>query len=238
MPNAEDADATVNTSAELNVTDDTVAEVGGIAVSKENGNGDTEKKDASLNAEIDQCIQDIIEINKSNVQPENSTNKRPASDADNANIPLSKKAKLDDGVAASSSSSGNDVCQKPTISLYKFTGASFWPLEWRTKLCKCSSCLDMYKKNEVEFLLDEEDTVHAYQEKGKAKAENRSTSSLHDETMRAISGLDHRAQIEAILAYNKLKKKLTEFLTTFVSNEQVVTAKDVDTFFRAEGKKD
>lgn len=77
-----------------------------------------------------------------------------------------------------------------------------------------------------------------WQEKGKEKAENRSTS-MHDETMRAISGMDRVTQIEAVHAYNKLKKKLTEFLTTFVSNEQVITAKDVDTFFnQSMGKKE
>lgn len=243
----DDADTTNNTSADLNVTDsetDTTAAASADstpataadstpAAAADKPIADTEKKDASLHAEIDQCIKDIIEINKNNVQTENSTNKRSSNTNDD--IPPSKKAKLDE---ASASTSSSDVCRKPTIALTTFSGASFWPLEWRTKLCKCSKCLDMYKQNDVEFLLDDEDTVHAYQEKGKAKAENRSTS-IHDETMRALSGMDHVAQIEAVLAYNKLKKKLTEFLTSFVSNEQVITAKDVDTFFQTQmGKKE
>lgn len=226
----DNADTTINTSGELNVTDD-----GGAASAPtvpEKGLAEPEQKDASLNAEIDRCIKDIIEINKNNVQSDNSTNKRSSNTNDD--IPPSKKLKLDEEAASTSS---GDVCRKPTVALTKFTGASFWPLEWRTKLCKCSKCLDMYKRNDVEFLLDDEDTVHAYQEKGKAKAQN-NTTSIHDETMRAISGMDRVAQIEAVMAYNKLKKKLTEFLTSFVSNEQVVTAKDVDTFFNTMGKKE
>lgn len=249
----DDANTTGDSSIELNVTD-----------CEKSAGVDTEKKDASLNAEINQCIQDIIEINKNNVQTETSTattnattataaaaakitTKRSSSTQDD--IPSAKKAKLDDGAStsgggsSSSSISGTSVntdsntCRKPTTILNKFTGASFWLIEWRTKLCRCSNCLEMYKKNDVEFLLDDEDTVHAYQEKGKAKAaENR--VSLQDETMRALSGLDHVQQIEAAIAYNKLKKKLTEFLTSFVSNEQVVTAKDVDTFFQTMDKKE
>lgn len=224
IPINDDTNASINNSDDLDVTTDTDKDANNSVV-KETSTPDTEKK---VNAEIDQCIQDIIEINKSNVQSENSTSKRSADNDTTHNIPISKKAKLDEGASSSS-----DICRKPPIALTKLTGASFWPLEWRTKLCKCSICLDMYKKNNVEFLLDEEDTVDAYQQKGKAKAENRTTS-VQDETMRAISGMDHVTQIEAILAYNKLKKKLTDFLTTFVSTEQVITAKDVDSFFQNE----
>lgn len=222
------ADTSGTSDDDINVI--TCASMQGTADGTEKGTKDTEKKDASLNAEIDQCIQDILEINKNNVQSENSTSKRASSANDD--IPPSKKAKLDEGASTSS-----DICRKPTNAPTKFDGASFWLLEWRLQLCRCSKCLEEYKKNDVEFLLDDEDTVHAYQEKGKAKAEN-NTTSIHDETMRAISGMDRVTQIEAVLAYNKLKKKLTEFLTSFVSTEQVVTAKDVDTFFQAMGKKD
>lgn len=257
-----EANTTIESNSELNVTTDCEQSAG----------VDTEKKDASLNAEINQCIQDIIEINKSSEQTEHSivttnatttgttasniattasneqnTTKRSSSEQDD-DIPPAKKAKVDEeastsGTSTSSSSGGstsnndNNICRKPTTIFNKFTGASFWLIEWRTKLCRCTNCLEMYKKNNVEFLLDDEDTVHAYQEKGKAKAaENR--VSLEEETRRALSGMDHVQQIEAAMAYNKLKKKLTEFLTSFVSTEQVVTAKDVDTFFNTTGKKD
>lgn len=253
-PISDDANTTGDSSGELNVTADGEKIVtAGV---------DTEKKDASLNAEIDQCIQDIIEINKNNVQTESSTvttnaaagtaaaatnkpTKRSSSAHDDI-PPAAKKAKLDDGASTSSGSTSNgastsnedsNACRKPTTILSKFTGATFWLIEWRNKLCRCTSCLEMYKKNEVEFLLDDEDTVHAYQEKGRAKAAENPVS-LQDETMRAISGLDRVQQIEAALAYNKLKTKLTEFLTSFVSNEQVVTAKDVDTFFQTMDKKE
>lgn len=258
-PISDEANTTGDTSGELDVTADGDKSVT-VGV-------DTEKKDASLNAEIDQCIQDIIEINKNNVQTDsstvttnagtgaaaataNKTTKRSSSAHDDI-PPAAKKAKLDEGASTSSGSTSNGggsststsndedskTCRKPTTILNKFTGATFWLIEWRTKLCRCTTCLEMYKKNDVEFLLDDEDTVHAYQEKGRAKAAENPVS-LQDETMRAMSGLDRVQQIEAALAYNKLKTKLTEFLTSFVSNEQVVTAKDVDTFFQTMDKKE
>lgn len=256
-PVSNEANTTGDSSGELNVTADCEkSATAGV---------DTEKKDASLNAEINQCIQDIIEINKNNVQTDSSTVATNATTGTAANKPtkrsssahddippMAKKAKLDEGASTSSGSTStsngsgsststsnedSNTCRKPTTILNKFTGATFWLIEWRTKLCRCTSCLEMYKKNDVEFLLDDEDTVHAYQEKGRAKAAENPVS-LQDETMRALSGMDRVQQIEAALAYNKLKKKLTEFLTSFVSNEQVVTAKDVDTFFQTMDKKE
>lgn len=193
-----------------------------------------EEKEEILNAEINQCIQDIIDINKSNVQLDGeasgstsgATLKR--SNETNGTEPANKRIKIDN---EKPSSSNSDVCRKPTTAEVTFAGASFWPFDWRAKLCKCSNCLPIYQKNGVEFLTDEDDTVRAYQERGKAKAQDISTSSIQ-ETMRAISGMDRVAQIETALAYNKLKQKLTEFLTTFVANQQVITAKDVDTFFQ------
>lgn len=191
----------------------------------------TEKTEEMLNAELNKCIQDIIDINKSNIKTETECTSKRSNDTGGASIddvPPNKKFKAD-----IEPSSSNSVCRKPTISLKTFTGASFWPIEWRSKLCKCIKCLEMYRENGVEYLIDEHDTVHAYQEKGKAKAANQATISEHDQTMSALSGMDRVAQIEAIMAYNKLKQKLTEFLTSFVANQQVVTTKDVDTFFQS-----
>lgn len=192
----------------------------------------TEKTEEMLSAELNKCIQDILDINKSNIQTETEcTSKRKLNGTESASsddVPPNKRCKVD-----MEPSSSNSVCCKPTISLKTFTGASFWPIEWRSKLCKCIKCLEMYRQNGVEYLIDEDDTVHAYQEKGKAKAANQATISEHDQTMNALSGMDRVAQIEAIMAYNKLKQKLTEFLTSFVANQQVITTKDVDTFFQS-----
>lgn len=236
----EDANETVNDSsanisinesaADISVTD--VNEASTSTGNEPDLKPKTEKTEEMLSAELNKCIQDIIDINKSNINPESECTSKRSNDTESASIdddvPPNKKFKVD-----TEPSSSNSVCRKPTISLKTFTGASFWPIEWRSKLCNCIKCLEMYRQNGVEYLIDEDDTVHAYQEKGKAKVANQAEISEHDQTMSALSGMDRVAQIEAIMAYNKLKQKLTEFLTSFVANQQVITTKDVDTFFQS-----
>lgn len=232
------SDASANNSIDESTADINVTDANEATTSTGNEpdlNPKTEKPEEMLKAELNKCIQDIIDINKSNIKTETEcTSKRSICTEctliDDA--PPNKKFKAD-----TEPSSSNSVCCKPTNSLKTFTGASFWKIEWRSKLCKCIKCLDMYRQNGVEYLIDEDDTVHAYQEKGKAKAANQATLSEHDQTLSALSGLDRVAQIEAIMAYNKLKQKLTEFLTSFVANQQVITTKDVDTFFQSMSNK-
>lgn len=187
---------------------------------------DTGKKEEILDDELNQCIRDIIEINKTNNQPESVY-----SNEDDG--PPKKKIKTDvpctslDEVAG-----GSGSCRRPKTVLNQFTGASFWPSNWRSSLCQCSECLSLYKQSGIEYLIDVEDTVLFYQEKGKA----RGSSSMHDDGMRALSNMDHVTQIEAITGYNKLKNKLKDFLTTFVANKQIVTENDVNVFFQSMSK--
>lgn len=217
-------------AADISVTDANAANTS--TGNEPDVNPETEKPDEMLSAELKKCIQDIIDINKSNITTETECTGKRSHDTESTSIdavPPNKKFKVD--ITAPSSS--NSVCCKPTNSSKTFTGASFWPIEWRSKLCKCIKCLEMYQQNGVEYLIDEDDTVHAYQEKGKAKVANQATISEHDQTMSALSGMDRVAQIEAIMAYNKLKQELTEFLTSFVQDKRVITTKDVDTFFQS-----
>lgn len=154
-------------------------------------------------------------IDKENIENENQS-QVATKRIDDAieNIPPSKRFKSND-----ESTSNIDICIKPRIAKSnKFTGASFWPVEWRTKLCKCSKCLQEYRRNGVEYVLDFEDTVYAYKEKGREKAENNPIS-LYDETMRELSGMDHVSKIETVMVYNRLKQKLTEFIANYVKQQ-------------------
>lgn len=211
-----------------------------------------------LDDEINQCIRDIIEINKSNQQSESepcsSTSKAMSADAGssnmkrknensnataNADVPI-KKRKCEDGSAVSSSASdvpstSTNVCRKPKAIFHKFTGASFWLNDWRKELCQCVECMEMYKRGDIEFITDMEDTVQYYTEQGKAKGRPR--ISAEDMLMSTISNMDHVAKIEAITCYNKLKSKLTDFLATFVSKDQVITETDVKNFFQSNDDK-
>lgn len=174
------------------------------------------REEEILNAELNQCIREIIEINKSIV----------TDDAEDEQPP-SKKLKLNN--SSSPSTSTADVCTKPKQITKPLVGSSFWPSNWRKSLCKCTDCLHTYKQANVEFLIDLEDTVLFYQEKGISKMQQESSN---DREMAALNGLGHTARIEAVMGYNKLKEKLTEFLSSFVGNQRVVTEDDVNGFFQ------
>uniref|UniRef100_A0A8C6PC90 Ubiquitin protein ligase E3 component n-recognin 7 n=1 Tax=Nothobranchius furzeri TaxID=105023 RepID=A0A8C6PC90_NOTFU len=45
-------------------------------------------------------------------------------------------------------------------------GAVFWPYGWRSQLCTCTSCKVTYVAAEVQFLMDQSDTILAYEKKG------------------------------------------------------------------------
>ncbi|XP_058467044.1 putative E3 ubiquitin-protein ligase UBR7 [Malaya genurostris] len=125
-----------------------------------------------------------------------------------------------------------DICTKPQleqeVGVYK-KGATFWNDGWRLHLCRCSDCSDMYKQFNVEFLLNEKDTVQWYEENGRTKTETQGSS--YEQGMRAWNQIGRFQQVEILTGYNRMKERLRDFLDTFVSSQQVVTEKDITEFF-------
>nr|XP_033807705.1 putative E3 ubiquitin-protein ligase UBR7 [Geotrypetes seraphini] len=105
--------------------------------------------------------------------------------------------------------------------------AIFWPSSWRSQLCTCQACQDMYSELEVLFLLDESDTVLAYENKGKSQQEGE----RRDPLMTALSSMDRIQQLELICEYNDLKTELKDYLKRFAEEGKVVTSEDIQQFF-------
>lgn len=194
--------------------------------------------DAEFSEEINQCINDIIEINKSGVGDEPTEESSLMQDA----APPSKKQKLNDATEkpihekASTATGGSPPkvagnCRKPAYPSQTKSGATFWPHDWRLNLCDCTVCRVQMQRKRVEFLLDAEDTVLCYQEKGMAKVAE-GENMQQDVAMAALSALDRGSQIDAIMGYNRLREKLTEFLNAFAASRQVVTEEDIKRFFK------
>jgi E3 ubiquitin-protein ligase UBR7 len=105
----------------------------------------------------------------------------------------------------------------------KVNRASCFKNNWRDYLCKCMDCLNLYKENNVEFLTKSNDTIKYYEEYGKQKeAENQQLDEnklLNDE----LSKLDRVSQVEFLHNVNDFKQELTEFLSGFAQNGQVVS---------------
>lgn len=104
----------------------------------------------------------------------------------------------------------------------------FWPSGWRSQLCRCPDCQNLYKELSCQFLLDEDDTVQSYEERGKAAQPPAPTG---DPLMSALGSLGRVQQIEAIHGYNNLKTELTDFFKQFATSRKVVREEDVREFF-------
>ncbi|EDW04261.1 putative E3 ubiquitin-protein ligase UBR7 [Drosophila grimshawi] len=120
-----------------------------------------------------------------------------------------------------------EICRRPKRNT-EYKGAAFWANDWRTALCQCSACIQLYRDQSVEFLLDANDSVKAYEERGKKRAEDNST---YQQAIRALASIDRTKQIDVITEYNRMGDRLKEFLQAFASSNRVVTEDDIKGFF-------
>ncbi|XP_031571472.1 putative E3 ubiquitin-protein ligase UBR7 [Actinia tenebrosa] len=109
------------------------------------------------------------------------------------------------------------------------SAASFWNTGWRCQLCTCNSCKDLYSSLGVSFLMDEQDTIVAYEERGKQAQASKMTS--YESGMQALEGMGRINQVEAIHGYNDMKNELTDYLREFADQGKVVTSEDIKSFF-------
>lgn len=129
----------------------------------------------------------------------------------------------------------NDECVLKKLNMITdgiISGPAFWPENWRKELCRCLSCMDMYKKYDCAFLINIDDTILAYEERGKS-----SGGSQYDKGLTALSQLDRVKQMEAIRAYTNMKGQLKEYLKEFATNKRTVCESDIKEFFDRIGKR-
>lgn len=125
---------------------------------------------------------------------------------------------------------GVDHCTKPKEKSIPLTSKFWTDIDWRKQLCTCPDCIRMYEEEKVMFLLDPQDPVQVYEEKGKEKA--REFEERQQESgMKFLNSLNRVPLMETIAAYNDLKENLTEYLKKFADNKKVVREEDVREFF-------
>ncbi|TKS65098.1 putative E3 ubiquitin-protein ligase UBR7 [Collichthys lucidus] len=119
----------------------------------------------------------------------------------NTNLP-NKEDKCDDVIQPSCKRSREEA--EPSCKLKQLqaigqkrvqSGAVFWPSAWRSKLCSCNTCQESLSGASLSFLLDESDTVLAYENKGK---NNEQTQQGNDPLMSALDNLNRVQQLEII----------------------------------------
>ncbi|CAG4934454.1 unnamed protein product [Parnassius apollo] len=184
------------------------------------------KTDEKVN---DHKVSDESEINHSNIENEvpneielgsANENKRKLSTGETKEDFVAKKIKLEEV----------KTCVRPKGVKRQFKGATFWPSNFRQKLCTCNECLSMYKDLCVLFLIDPEDTVTAYETLGMEKTQGK-PSSQYEKGLQALSSLDRIQQINALTEYNKMRDKLLDFLKSFKDRKEIVKEEDIKAFF-------
>ncbi|KAG8013383.1 Protein mlo2 [Nibea albiflora] len=104
-------------------------------------------------------------------------------------------------------------------------GAVFWPSTWRSKLCTCISCKKAYVAAEVQFLMDESDTILAYENKGLDEPFGQHP------LMALTNSMDRRQQLEVIYGVNELKTTISAFLDQCIAEKKEITVEAVNQLF-------
>ncbi|CAH0714726.1 unnamed protein product, partial [Brenthis ino] len=152
---------------------------------------------------------------------EKHSEKRKLSIEESAEDLETKKPKLD---------TESKHCLRPRGVKKVYKGATFWPSNFRQKLCSCPECISMYKDLSVLFLTDPEDTVSAYENLGKDII-NGKPLTQYEKGLEALSSLDRIQQINALTEYNKMRDKLLDFLKSFKDRKEIVKEEDIKAFF-------
>ncbi|XP_072938611.1 uncharacterized protein [Epargyreus clarus] len=188
---------------------------------------------------------DVVVDESSTHKPENEESIKKDDDKDNSNAESEvsdKTATADILKRKLSSEVDNDdsITKKPKLNetqcarpkgvkkIHK--GATFWPSNFRHKLCTCNECLSMYKDLSVLFLTDPEDTVTAYEKLGQEKTGGEHLSQ-YEKGMAALSSLGRVQQINALTEYTKMRDKLLDFLKSFKDRKVIVKEEDIKAFF-------
>ncbi|XP_050347291.1 putative E3 ubiquitin-protein ligase UBR7 [Nymphalis io] len=134
-----------------------------------------------------------------------------------------------DNVNAKKQKIHGNLCIRPKGIKKVYKGATFWPSNFRQKLCTCQECLSMYNDLSILFLTDPEDTVSAYENLGKQKINGEPTQ--YEKGLQALSSLDRIQQINALTEYNRMRDKLLDFLKSFKDKKEIVKEEDIKAFF-------
>lgn len=169
------------------------------------------------------------DLDKSNINNVNIKVEAETESGDNVIAEEENSEKVSETTVVVVPDDQND-CKMPKKK-FSTEGAKFWPDNWRQQLCVCKDCVDIYEKQGVSYLVDIQDTVHFYEEKGKARALEDCPESQYEQGLKALSSLDRVRQVEAITEYNAMKNKLKEYLQKFAENKKVVREDDIREFF-------
>ena len=134
-----------------------------------------------------------------------------------------KKVKTGDAPVGSTASCKASTLPSPPAEPFSL----FLKEDFRDHLCRCAACFPLLIVNPC--LLEEEDTYEPpVSEPSEAGS---SAGSLFDRGEKALNSMDRVKAIEGVMAFNKLKEKLTPFFREFADSGKAISAEDIREHF-------
>ncbi|GAV07473.1 hypothetical protein RvY_17302 [Ramazzottius varieornatus] len=117
--------------------------------------------------------------------------------------------------------------------------AGWTPMDWYKEICRCEDCKEMYAAQKVEFLLDYEESVEFYEEKGREKAAEAKRKERESGTamQEVMSGMGRFQQIEFASSVLSMQSNLSSFMREINDRGEAVTAEQIRQFFEGEKEK-
>ncbi|OUM61731.1 hypothetical protein PIROE2DRAFT_62320 [Piromyces sp. E2] len=96
--------------------------------------------------------------------------------------------------------------------------------KFNTIFCKCNRCKEIYKNNNINFLIEDDLTYEP-------EEDDDLDGTLFERGVKVLNHASRVPLIECISGYNKLKDKLTDYFKEFAEQKKVVTDEDIKYFF-------
>ena len=169
-----------------------------------------------------------MEEQMAKVYAEELSKKRKAEDEVEA---PAKKARTEDGTSAGTTTTGSTgSCKASTLPTPPASPFSlFLKEDFRDYLCRCKDCFA--KLSENPFLLEEEESYEPPVSEGSDAGGGSSAGSLFDRGEAALNSMDRVKAIEGVMAFKKLKEKLTPFFREFAESGKAISAEDIKEHF-------
>ncbi|KAL5552309.1 hypothetical protein UlMin_002485 [Ulmus minor] len=106
---------------------------------------------------------------------------------------------------------------------------------WRNALCRCERCTDYYKKKNISFLVDKEDSIVEYEKMAKHKREE-IMQQREGAELSLLNNLGHVEKMEILSGIADMKDELRSFMESFDSSKPITSA-DVQQVFENLKKK-
>lgn len=176
------------------------------------------------------------EEDKVRADAEATSKKRKAED-DEAEAPV-KKAKTEETASSTTTAAtisetvagATGSCKAYTLPTPPTSPFSlFLKEDFRDHLCRCKDCFPKLSENPC--MLEEEDTYEPPVSEGSDAGGGSSAGSLFDRGEAALNSMDRVKAIEGVMAFNKLKEKLTPFFREFAESGKAISAEDIKEHF-------